>query len=133
MDLTATIVAVNSLSVLIMKLVVQISYPYQCAECGCQWAEGGDLLRLGKGTYCRSAQRERNKQQETTTLPELPAELNQWAGLLSKSLWILVAVIAAAIMMLFGGAIIFRLLLPIALVAVGAYFLVRYGREKSWW
>jgi len=106
---------------------------YQCAECGCQWAVGGDLLRVGKGTYCKAAQRQRDAQQETSNMPELPVDLNQWAGLLSKSLWILLAVIAAVILLRFGGAIVLRLLLPFAVVAVGAYFLVRYGRAQSWW
>ena len=46
---------------------------YQCAKCGCQWAEGGDVLRIGHGAYCRSAQRRRmQQQQETITPPELP-------------------------------------------------------------
>ncbi len=106
---------------------------YQCAECGCQWGVEGDLLRLGKGTYCKAAKRERNKQQETSGMPDLPVDLNQWAGLLSKSLWILLAVIAGVIMLRFGGMIVFRLLLPFAVVGIVAYFLVRYGREKSWW
>lgn len=109
----------------------QISY--QCAECGCQWAIGGDILRVGNGTYCMAAQRQRNKQQEPTKLPELPADLNEWAGLLSKSLWILIAVIAGVILLRFGGAMVVRLLLPVAVIGVGAYFLVRYGRTQSWW
>jgi len=106
---------------------------YQCGECGCQWATGGDVLRIGKGTYCRAAQRERQRQHEPTGLPEIPVDINEWAGWLSKSLWILLALIAAVILLRFGGVIILRLLLPIAVVAVGAYLLVRYGRTQSWW
>lgn len=107
---------------------------YQCAKCGCQWAVGGDVLRIGDGTYCQSAQRRRmQQQQETITPPELPVELNQWAGVLSKSLWILLAVVAAVLLLRFGGAIVMRLMLPFLVIAVGAYFLVRYGRTQSWW
>ena len=106
---------------------------FQCAECGCQWAIGGDILRIGTGTNCAAAQRQRHKEQETSNLPNIPVDLNQWTGLLSKSLWILLAVIAAVILLRFGGAIVIRLILPIAVVAVGVYLLVRYGRAQSWW
>lgn len=106
---------------------------YQCAACGCQWAVGGDVLRIGDGKYCRSAQRRRMRQQEAPGSPNIPFDLRQWAGLLSKSLWILLAIIAAVILLRFGGAIVFRLILPLAVIAIAAYFLVRYGRTQSWW
>ncbi len=108
---------------------------YQCATCGCQWAVGGELLRLGTGAYCRAAQRRRLQQQEqeTSSLPELPVDLNQWSGLLSKSLWILLAVVAAVMLLRFGGAVVIRLALPFIVIGIGAYFLVRYGRAQSWW
>lgn len=73
------------------------------------------------------------QQHETIAPPELPVELNQWARVLSKSLWILLAVVAAVLLLRFGGAIVIRLMLPFVVIAVGAYFLVRYGRTQSWW
>ena len=106
---------------------------YQCAECGCQWAIGGDVLRIGKGTYCQAAQRARIKEQESSSFPELPVDLEQWTSVLSKSLWILLALIAAVLLMRFGGAVAIRLLLPFIVVGVAAFFLVRYGRTQSWW
>jgi len=106
---------------------------YQCGECGCQWALGGDVLRIGEGTYCQAAARARYKEREPAGLPEIPVDLEQWSGLLSKSLWILLALVAAVILLRFGGAIVLRLLLPFALVGVGAFLLVRYGRAQSWW
>jgi predicted RNA-binding Zn-ribbon protein involved in translation (DUF1610 family) len=106
---------------------------YQCGECGCQWALGGDVLRIGEGTYCRAAARARHQPNEPVGLPDIPVDFGQWSGLLSKSLWILLALVAAVILLRFGGAIVMRLLLPFALVGVGAYLLVRYGRAQSWW
>jgi hypothetical protein len=106
---------------------------YQCASCGCQWSEGGDVLRIGNGTYCRAAQRRRMRQQEAPDAPKIPVNLNQLSGLLSKSLWILLAVVAAVILLRFGGSVVLRLILPFAVIAIGGYFLVRYGRTQSWW
>ena len=106
---------------------------YQCRECGCQWTVGGDVLRIGSGTHCKSAQRERQRQNEPNPLSEIPIDLNYWAGLLSRSLWILLALIAGAILLRFGGGVVVRYLLPLVVIGGVGYFLVRYGKTKSWW
>lgn len=106
---------------------------YQCASCGCQWLEGGDVLRIGTGTYCGAAQRRRMRQQEVPDASKIPVDLNQLSRLLSKSLWILLAVVAAVILLRFGGSVVLRLILPFAVITIGGYFLVRYGRTQSWW
>ncbi len=106
---------------------------YQCKECGCQWTIGGDVLRIGSGTYCKAAQIQRQRDNEPTTLPEIPIDLSKWAGLLSRSLWILLALIAGAILLRFGGAVVIRYILPLIVLGVGGYFLMRYGKAKSWW
>jgi hypothetical protein len=106
---------------------------YQCGECGCQWKIGGDVLRTGSGPHCKAAQRARQRQSEADRVPDIPFDLNHWAGLLSKSLWVLLALIAGVILLRFGGAVIARYVLPLAVIAAGAYFLVRYGKTQSWW
>jgi hypothetical protein len=100
---------------------------YQCRECGCQWALGGDPLRVGSGTYCRAAQKEKERSLE----PEpLSFDLEEWAGMLSKSVWILVAIVAGVILLVFGGGIIFRYLLPVLIIGVAAFLLIRYARNR---
>ena len=106
---------------------------YQCRECGCQWTLGGDVLRVGTGQFCKAAQRERQSHEEAAGLPDLLDDVNQWAGLLSKSLWVLLALIAGVVLLRFGGAVVARYLLPLVVIGAGAYFLVRYGKTQSWW
>lgn len=106
---------------------------YQCRECGCQWTLSGDVLRIGTGHYCKFAQRERQNEYEPNLLPEIPLDINKWLGLLSRSLWILLALIAGVLLLRFGGAVVIRYLLPLAVLVVGGFFLVRYGKKQSWW
>lgn len=106
---------------------------YQCRECGCQWSLGGDVLRIGTGTHCKVAQRERQRQNEPEGLPEILGNFDDWTSLLSKSIWVLLALIAGVMLLRFGGAVVIRYLLPIAVIAVGGFFLIRYGKTQSWW
>ncbi|MDX1413729.1 MAG: hypothetical protein R3293_06030 [Candidatus Promineifilaceae bacterium] len=108
---------------------------YQCRECGCQWTLNGDVLRIGSGQFCKAAQtqRERQRQDEPGSLPDILVNVDQWAGLLSKSLWVLLALIAGVILLRFGGGVVARYLLPIVVIGVAAFLLVRYGKTQSWW
>jgi len=106
---------------------------FQCRECGCQWTVGGDVLRIGSGTHCKAAQRERQKQNEPGPLSDIPVDLNHWAGLLSRSLWVLLALIGGAILLRFGGGVVLRYLLPLIIIGGVGYFLIRYGKTQSWW
>lgn len=101
---------------------------FQCRACGCQWALSGELERVGKGTYCKAAARQ-SGEAESFDLGDL-ADL---ANKLSKNLWILLAIIAGVLLLRFGGVIVLRYVLPVILLGVGAYLLLRYGRTQSWW
>ncbi len=101
---------------------------YQCKECGCQWSMDGDLERVGGGPYCKAAARE---QGETAAVDM--GRLADWVNKLSKNLWILLAVVAGIVLLRFGGGIVIRYVLPLVIIGVGGYFLVRYGRAQSWW
>jgi hypothetical protein len=106
---------------------------FQCRECGCQWGLGGEVLRIGSGVYCKAAQVERQRQNETSPLPDIAIDLNRWAGLLSRSLWVLLALVGGAILLRFGGVVAVRYILPLVVIGAGAYFLVRYGKAQGWW
>jgi predicted RNA-binding Zn-ribbon protein involved in translation (DUF1610 family) len=92
----------------------QISY--QCRECGCQWAIGGDVIRIGEGTYCQAAARARHKQSEPVGLPEIPVDLEQWSGLLSKSLWILLPTFSCATAVPKAGGKVYSNCKPLSLI-----------------
>lgn len=95
---------------------------YQCEECGCLWSESGEVERVGSGEYCKAAQRARDGRSE----PE-------WTRLLSRSLWILLALIAGVILLRFGGGLVLRFVLPLVLLGGAAYLLFRYGQQRMWW
>lgn len=101
---------------------------YQCRECGCQWDLEGEIIRIGTGEYCRAAARQ--------NAPEAGFDMGEvadWANKLSKNLWILLAIIGGVLLLRFGGAIVVRYVLPLILLGIAAYVLVRYGRKQSWW
>ncbi len=97
---------------------------FQCKQCGCQWKPNGDVLRVGNGPDCQSAQRER-------------AGTDPGEFFLSRRVLIIAGIILIAVIIRFGGfSVLFslsRLLLPIALVAIVVLFVVRFGREQEWW
>jgi hypothetical protein len=101
---------------------------FQCRVCGCQWSLDGQVLRVGDGDYCKAAAREREPEQAFDV-----GDLTDWVNKLSKNLWILLAIIAGGVLLRFGGGIVLRYLLPVILLGVGAYLLLRYGRQQSWW
>lgn len=94
---------------------------YQCEACGCQWSLDNKPIRTGRKAACRRAQRAREEQ-------STPAEDNY-------SKWILVGfvVLAALFLLRFGGGVAVRILLPLIVVGVAAFFLIRYGRQQEWW
>ncbi len=100
----------------------------QCGACGCQWSLNGELERVGSGTYCKAAARETGEVDSFDL-----GDLTDLANKLSKNLWILLAVIAGVLLLRFGGAIVLRYVLPVIILGVGAYLLLRYGRTQSWW
>lgn len=95
---------------------------YQCQRCGCQWAENGDPLRVGTGPNCKAAQARRGGE----ALP--PAR-----QALSRRLWILLALVAGAALLRFGGVMMLRFLLPVLFLALIVFVVVRYGRQQLWW
>ena len=101
---------------------------YQCRACSCQWSLDGELERVGSGEYCRAAARRR---QETASFDV--GDVIDWTNRLSKSLWILLAIIAGALLLRFGGGVVLRLVLPLLLAGVSVYLVVRYGRREGWW
>lgn len=99
---------------------------FQCRECSCQWDLEGQLARVGTGPYCKAA----------VSAPQTEFDvgnITDWIGLLSRNLWILLAIIAGVILLRFGGGMVARYLLPAVAVGIGVYALVRYGQKQSWW
>lgn len=94
---------------------------YQCEACGCQWTLDNLPLRVGTKRACRRAQREREGEAQ-------PLED-------TYSRWILIGlgVIAALFLVRFGGGVAVRVLVPLVLLGVAAYFLIRFGRQQEWW
>ncbi|MCA9952630.1 MAG: hypothetical protein KDE48_23435 [Anaerolineales bacterium] len=95
---------------------------YQCKECACQWLLSGDLHRIGDGAQCKKAAKASEAEGEV-----------HWVDRLSRSLWILLAIIAGVMLLRFGGGLVIRLLLPLIALGVLGYVLVRYGRTQEWW
>lgn len=96
---------------------------YQCKECACQWLLGGDLYRVGDGAQCKKAAKNNTEGEG----------IAYWVEKLSRSLWILLAIIAGVMLLRFGGGLVMRLLLPLVVIGVLGYVLVRYGRTQEWW
>lgn len=95
---------------------------YQCRECGCQWTLSGDVQRVGSLSNCRTAYKDR-----VDTPPV------NWQDLLSRRLWVILALVAGVVLLRFGGGAALRFLLPLLLIGVAAFLLVRYGRTQMWW
>ena len=97
---------------------------YQCKQCGCQWNLKGDAIRVGNGPYCRASQRER------AGTP--PGEF-----LLSPRVLIILGIVLLLAVARFGGFgalfSLFRLLIPLAVVGIIIYYVVKFGREQEWW
>ena len=91
---------------------------YQCEACGCQWTLSGDTLRVGGQRECR-----------------LAAKKSPQAARVRFPRWVfIVALIVVFLFLLrFGGFLLIRLLLPLALVGFIAWSLMRFGREQEWW
>ena len=92
----------------------------QCEQCGCQWTLSRETLRVGHRKECRAAQRLRQSQQT----PARPYD--QW-------LLVVVAAVTLFLLLRFGGGGLLRFLLPIALLGITLFVLVRIGREREWW
>ena len=92
----------------------------QCKQCGCQWSLDGQLVRVGKEKSCKDA-------------GHMPVDVPPWLQVVSRRLWLLIALIAGVILLRFGGMMMFRLLLPAILVGFVAYSVVKFGREQAWW
>lgn len=98
---------------------------YQCRTCGCQWTPEGEALRVGGGEYCEAAMRERMPHRKT-----LVSVLNRF----SRGAWIAIAVGLGLVFFRFGSLItVVRVILPVLVLVVILYFLVRYGRSHQWW
>jgi hypothetical protein len=92
----------------------------QCEQCGCQWSLNRQPLRVGHRKGCRAAQRRR----QIETLPTV--NYNRW-------LLIGVAALAFLFFLRFGGVTLARFLLPVILIGIVFFILVRIGREREWW
>jgi hypothetical protein len=92
----------------------------QCEQCGCQWALDRRPLRAGHRKGCRTAQRRR----QIEMLPTI-----------NYNRWLLVGIAALALLLFlrFGGAALARFVLPLVLVGIAIFILVRIGREQEWW
>lgn len=93
---------------------------YQCKVCGCQWRTNGDVLRIGSGPDCRTAQEARMGQ----TRDE---------GQLTRRFVIILGIVALLLILRFGGILALRLLIPLGLAIVILIALTRFAREKGWW
>jgi len=92
----------------------------QCEQCGCQWTLNRQPLRVGHSKGCRAAQSRRQIETEPTR------NYNRW-------LLVGVAMLAFLLFLRFGGFTLLRFLLPVALVGIAIFVLLRIGREKEWW
>lgn len=99
---------------------------YQCRECSCQWELDGRLTRAGTGRYCQPVEQSNTRGFDAT-------DITEWVNLLSRNLWILLAIVAGVFFLRFGGGLVARYLLPALLVGVALYALVRYGQRQQWW
>jgi hypothetical protein len=93
---------------------------YQCESCSCQWTLNFKPLRVGGKPSCRAAQRERERETEQ---PD------------PYSRWLLLGLGAVALFLLarFGGVVVIRAAVPVALAGLAVYAIGRYGRHEGWW
>ncbi len=95
---------------------------YQCELCGCQWELSGDVLRVGQNVSCKQAQRQRTaEREEVEILPFSPIFL------------VVGLVILLVLLILMGGIVAIRFMIPITITAVVVYAVYRLGKEKMWW
>lgn len=96
----------------------------QCKKCGCQWTPTGAVQRVGSGRHCKRAQREKAGTRPTDFL-------------LSPRVLIVLGILLLAAVARFGGFaslfMLLRLLLPLGVLALIGYYVVRFGREQEWW
>jgi hypothetical protein len=92
----------------------------QCESCSCQWTLDFQPLRVGGKPSCRAAQRRREAKGETAD---------------PYSRWLLLGLAAIALLLLvrFGGVVVLRAAIPVALAALAVYAIGRYGRHEGWW
>jgi hypothetical protein len=101
---------------------------YRCQVCGCEWTLQGDVVHIGGGEFCRDAQSRR--------LSPASADPVDWLTRLNRiPRWLQVGIGLALLLVLlrFGGFMLFRLLLPLALIGIVIYLIIRLGREQQWW
>ncbi len=89
----------------------------QCRNCGCQWAPDGTWLRVGNGRSCPTAH------QQQTDSP----------GWLSRRLFVGLGIILLIMMARLGGIGFLRYLLPLAVLGLVIWTVLRLGREYHWW
>lgn len=93
---------------------------YQCEVCGCQWRLNGDVLRIGSGSECNTAQGARAEESEDDYR-------------LTRRFVIGLGVVAFLLVARYGGLAALRFLIPVALAIVILIALTRFAREKGWW
>jgi hypothetical protein len=101
---------------------------YRCQRCDCKWTLGGDVVQVGQGAYCHEAQGRRQGNVN-------PQESNwlEWLWTLPRWVQMVGGVLLLLLLLRFGGLMLFRLLLPVALLALMGYLILRYGQEREWW
>lgn len=94
---------------------------FQCEACGCQWTPEGDVLRVGRAPHCRQAQRQRRaiQHQQTAVFPA-------W-------LWVVGGGLILLLIIWIGGLMALRFIIPVAIAALVATAVYRFGRERAWW
>ncbi len=100
---------------------------YQCRSCGCEWTLKGDVLHVGTGRGCKTAQRNRMGG-GGFQLPEL-SEISVWR----RAAIIIGGVILFLVLLRFGGLMLFRFLLPVIVIGFLIYLVFKLGREQEWW
>lgn len=101
---------------------------YRCRVCGCEWTLQGNVVQIGSGEFCHEAQSRR-------TGPVV-AEKTDWLTRLSQIPRWLQVVVGLALLIVFlrlGGLMLFRLLLPLAVIGLVVYLIIRFGQEQEWW
>lgn len=92
---------------------------YQCRQCGCQWSMNGNALRTGNMPECALAQKSRMN--------------NDWKRFLSSRwLMILVGTVLFLIVLRFAW-FMFRLLIPLLVIALLIFLIIRLGKQQAWW
>ena len=93
---------------------------FQCEQCGCQWTLEGNVLRVGYGRHCKTAQQSRMNQKDEPLIPPI-------------AIFITFGVIALFLVWRFGGMLALRYMLPVAIGIAVVVNVVKFGREREWW